>query len=123
MYYFLDHLHVCPSALPECNESSYTDIPDFVNYVAIGSNITVTCKHASLTTIHIQNLTGHPPNCESSSNTLLNCNMRPYCTLDIDSGEFTITNFQRVYNGTYRCRYSKGLNDQCYVNFQLIAVG
>ena len=120
--YVLDHLHVCPSELPDCNESNYTDIPDFVNYVVVGSDVTVTCKHAFLTTIHIQNLTGQPPNCESSFNTL-NCNMQPHCTLDTDSGEFTITNFQRVYNGTYRCRYSKGLSYQCYVNFQLIAAG
>ena len=104
------------SFLSECQRDRFTNLPPNVTYVPLGSDVTVTCTNPDLiaNNLIVQRL---------NPNENLQCSSNPMCTLDVDSGMFTLHNFQSSYNGTYQFDYLIIFPRACRVNFDIIEAG
>ena len=108
-------LTLCPS-ISECQPDQFFSLPPNITYVPLDGDVTVTCKHK---TIPLNNLQIR----KLPSGSVLECLNIPMCTLDVDSGMFTLHNFQSSYNGTYQFDYIVMLGQNCHVNFDIIEAG
>ena len=104
------------SFLSECQRDRFTNLPPNVTYVPLGGNVTVTCTNPDLNPNNLIVRRLNP-------NENLQCTSNPMCTLDVDSGMFTLHNFQSSYNGTYQFDYIIIFPRTCRVNFDIIEAG
>ena len=108
-------LNLCPS-FSECQRDQFDSLPPNITYVPLGGDVNITCTH---TTIPRNNLQVR----RLPSTDVIQCTSNPMCTLDVDSGIFTLHNFQSNYNGTYQFDFFVEGFHRCYVNFDVIEAG
>ena len=108
-------LTLCPFP-SECQRDQFPILPPNVTYVPLGADVTVTITHVNLNPNNLQVR-------RANANQALQCTTNPMCTLDVDSGMFTLHNFQSSYNGTYLFDYLIAFPRSCIVYFDIIEAG
>ena len=104
------------SFLSACQRDQFPILPPNVTYVPLGADVTVTLTHVNLNPNNLQVR-------RTNANDSLQCTTNPMCTLDVDSGMFTLHDFQSSYNGTYLFDYVIAFPRSCFVYFDIIEAG
>ena len=105
-------LTLCPF-LSVCQRDQFPILPPNITYVLLGADVTVTLTHVNLFPNNLQVL-------RANANVALQCTTNPMCTLDVDSGMFTLHDFESSYNGTYLFDYLIAFPRSCVVYFDII---